>query len=166
MQQARYLGEITTRDDSRGLVVDTALEASGAPVDELDGALGLDGGDGRVHVLGDDVTTVHHAAGHVLTVTWVALGHHVGRLEAGVSDLGDREGLVVSLLRRDDGGVRGYHEVDAGVRHKVGLELGEVNVERTVETKRGRERRDDLADKAVEVGVCRALDVEAAAADV
>merc|ERR1712072_153120 len=27
-----------------GLVVDTALEASGAPVDELDGSLGLDGG--------------------------------------------------------------------------------------------------------------------------
>ena len=44
----------------------THLEASGAPVHELDAALGLDGGDGGVHVLGHHVTTVEHAAGHVL----------------------------------------------------------------------------------------------------
>merc|ERR1719482_2064198 len=62
------LGEVTTGHHGRGLVVDTALEAGGAPVDELDGTLGLDGGDGSVHVLGDDVTAVHHAAGHVLAV--------------------------------------------------------------------------------------------------
>ena len=75
------LGEITTWNDSGWLVVDTALEASGAPVDELDGSLGLDGGDGGVDVLGDDITSVHKAASHVLSVTWVALGHHGGWLE-------------------------------------------------------------------------------------
>merc|ERR1711968_187093 len=160
------LGEVTTRDDGRGLVVDTALEASGAPVDELDGALGLDGGDGGVDVLGDDVTTVHHASGHVLTVTRVALGHHVGRLEARVGDLGNGERLVVGLLGGDDRGVRGHHEVDARVRHEVGLELGDIDVEGAIETERGGERRDDLGDEAVEVGVGRALDVEAATADV
>merc|ERR1719258_557898 len=74
---ALHLGQVTTGHHGRGLVVDAALEASGAPVDELDGALGLDGGDGGVHVLRHDVATVHHAAGHVLTVTRVALGHHV-----------------------------------------------------------------------------------------
>ena len=63
---AHNLGQVTTGNDSGGLVVDTALEASGAPVDELDGALGLDGGDGGVDVLGDDVTSVEHAASHVL----------------------------------------------------------------------------------------------------
>ncbi len=57
------------------LVVDSDFESGGAPVDELDGPLGLDGGDGRVHVLGDDVTAVEHAAGHVLAVTGVALHH-------------------------------------------------------------------------------------------
>ena len=51
------------------------LEASGAPVDELDGALGLYGGDGGVDVLGHDVTTEEEAAGHVLAVTGVALHH-------------------------------------------------------------------------------------------
>jgi len=39
------LGEVTSGDNGGGLVVDTALEAGGAPVDELDGSLGLDGGD-------------------------------------------------------------------------------------------------------------------------
>jgi len=43
---AHNLGEIAAGDDGGGLVVDTALETSGGPVDELDGALGLDGGDG------------------------------------------------------------------------------------------------------------------------
>merc|ERR1719449_395653 len=73
---ALHLGEVTTWHHGGWLVVDTALEASGAPVDELDGALGLDGGDSSVDILGDDVSAVHHAAGHVLTVTGVALGHH------------------------------------------------------------------------------------------
>merc|ERR1719238_2235847 len=45
---AHDLGQVATGDDGRGLVVDAALEAGGTPVDELDGALGLDGGDGRV----------------------------------------------------------------------------------------------------------------------
>ena len=37
--------EITSGNDSWGLIVDTAFEAGGAPVDELNGSLGLDGGD-------------------------------------------------------------------------------------------------------------------------
>ena len=81
------LGEIATGDDGGGLVVDTALEAGWAPVDELDGPLVLDGGDGGVHVLGDDIPAVHEAARHVLSVPGVALGHHGGGLEDGVGYL-------------------------------------------------------------------------------
>merc|ERR1711981_105546 len=57
------LGEITTGNNSGWLIVDTALETSGAPVNELDGSLGLDGGNGGVDILGDDITSVHEAAG-------------------------------------------------------------------------------------------------------
>merc|ERR1711981_335982 len=96
------LGEITTWDDGWWLIVDTALEAGWAPVDELDGSLGLDGGDSGVDILGDDITSVHEAASHVLSVSWVALGHHSGWLESGVGDLSDGELLVVSLLGGDD----------------------------------------------------------------
>ena len=163
---ALHLGEVTAGHHGGGLVVDTALEAGGAPVDELDGALGLDGGDGGVDVLGDDVTTVHETARHVLAVAGVALGHHGGGLVRGVGDLRDGELLVVRLLRGDHGGVRGEHEVDPGVGHEVGLELGDVDVERAVEAKRRGEGRHDLADQAVEVGVGGALDVEGSTADV
>merc|ERR1719201_1541195 len=166
MQQALHLGEVTTRHHSRRLVVDATLEASRAPVDELDGALGLDGGDGSVHILGDDVTAVHHAAGHVLTVARIALGHHVGGLEARVGDLGHGEGLVVGLLGRDDRRVGGHHEVDARVWHQVGLELGDIHVEGTIEAQGGSQGRDDLSDETVEVGVGGTLDVQAATADV
>jgi len=128
--------------------------------------LGLDGGDSGVDVLGDDVTTVHEAASHVLAVTRIALGHHGGGLEGRVGDLCHRKLLVVGLLSRDDGGVRGKHEVDTGVRDEVGLELSDINVQGTVETKGGSEGGDNLGDEAVEVGVGRALNVEGATADV
>ena len=152
-------GDVTTGHVLGGLVVDAALKAGGAPVDELDGALGLDGGDGEVDVLGDDVAAVHEAAGHVLAVAGIALGHHGGGLEDGVGDLSDGELLVVGLLGGDDGGVGGEHEVDAGVGDEVGLELGNVDVEGAIKAKGGGQRGDDLSDETVEVGVGGTLNV-------
>merc|ERR1712032_1429181 len=163
---AHDLGEITTGHHSGWLVVDTALETSGTPVDELDGALGLDGGHSGVHVLGDDVTTVHQAHSHVFTVTGITLGEHRSGLEHRVGDLTHGELLVVRLLSRDDRGVRRKHKVDARVWHQVGLELGDVDVQSAIETQRGSQRGRDLRNDAVQVGVRRALDVEAAAAHV
>jgi len=163
---AHNLGEITTGNDGRGLVVDSALETGRAPVDELDGPLGLDGGDGGVDILGDDITSVHKAAGHVLSVSGVTLGHHACGLEGGVGDLGNGELLVVGLLGGDDGSVRGEHEMDPGVGDKVGLEFSDINVEGTVESEGGGEGRDDLGDQSVQVGVGGPLDVEVSTADV
>merc|ERR1719219_2792863 len=62
------LGQITSRNDSWWLVVDTNLESSGTPVNKLDAPLGLDGGDGGIDVLGDHVTPVEETAGHVLAM--------------------------------------------------------------------------------------------------
>jgi hypothetical protein len=163
---AHNLGEITTGNDGRGLVVDTALEAGGAPVDELDGSLGLDGGNGGVDVLGDDVTSVHKAASHVLSVAGVALGHHGGGLEGGVGDLGNGELLVVGLLGGDDGSVGRQHEVNSGVGDQVGLEFSDVDVKGTIETEGGGQGGDNLSDESVKVGVGGSLDVEVAAADI
>jgi len=160
------LGEITTWDDSWWLVVDSALETGWAPVDELDGSLGLDGGDGGVDILGDDITTVHEAAGHVLAVAGIALGHHGGGLEGGVGDLSDGELLVVGLLGGDDGSVGGEHEMDTGVGHQVGLELSDIDVEGTIESEGGSEGGDNLGDESVQVGVGGALNIEVAAADI
>ena len=60
-----------------------------------------------------------------------ALNHHAGGLEHGVGDLGDGELLMVGLLGGDDRSVRGKHEMDTGVGHQVGLELRDINVQRT-----------------------------------
>ena len=134
-----HLGEVSSGHDRRRLVVDANLEAGRTPVDELDGPLRLDGGDGGVDILGHDISAVQHAARHVFAVARVALHHLVGWLEAGVGDLGHRQLLVVRLLGRDDRGVGGEGEVDARVRHQIGLELRQVDVERAVEAQRRRD---------------------------
>jgi len=56
--------------------------------------------------------------------------------------------------------------VDARVWHQVGLELGNINVQSTIETKRGGQRRDDLRNQTIQVGVGRLLNVELASADI
>jgi len=75
------LGKITSWNDGWWLIVDTTLETSRAPVNELDGSLGLDGGDSGVDILWDDITSVHEATSHVLSVSWITFGHHGGWLE-------------------------------------------------------------------------------------
>merc|ERR1719343_1606029 len=160
------LGEVASGDGLGGLVVDSTLESGGAPVDKLNGALGLDGGNSGVDVLGDDISTVHEAAGHVLSVTRVALGHHVGRLKDGAGNLSNREGLMEGLVCANDRSIRGQHEVDARVWDQVGLELGDIHVQGTIETKRGGQRTDDLGNQTIQVGVGRLLDVELTSANI
>merc|ERR1740138_1143967 len=161
-----HLSEITTRHHSRRLVVDPALEAGRAPVDELDRALRLDRRNCCVHVLRNDIATVHHAARHVLPVARITLDHHRRRLEDGVGDLGNAELLVVRLLRRDDRRVGGQHEMDARVRYQIRLELCDVDVKRPVEAERRRQGRDNLSQETIQVRVRRALNVQVAPADV
>merc|ERR1719251_189929 len=163
---AGNLSLVSTRDDGRRLVVDTNLEPGGTPVNELDAPLGLDGGDGSIDILGDDIAPVEETAGHVLPVSGVALHHLVGGLEAGVGDLTNSELLVVSLLRGDDGSVGDQREVDPGVGHQVGLELSQVNIESSVKSQRGRDGGHNLTDQSVEVGVGRTLHIEISPADV
>ena len=67
---------------------------------------------------------------------------------------------MVGLLRRDDRGIGGQHEVDARVRDKVGLELRDVHVQGSIETQRCRQAGDDLSDEAVQVRVRGTLDVQ------
>ena len=160
------LGKITTRNDGWWLIVDTALETGWAPVDELNGSLGLDGGDGGVDILWNDITSVHEAASHVLTVSWVALGHHSGWLERGVGDLGDGELLVISFLGGDNWGIGRKHEMDSWVWDQVSLEFSDIDVKGTIESEGGSERGDNLSDESVQVGVGWSLNVEVSSGNI
>jgi hypothetical protein len=73
---------------------------------------------------------------------------------------------VVSLLGRDDGSIRGKHEMDSGVRDEIGLELSNINVKGTIESEGGSERGDNLSNKSVQVGVGGSLDIEVSSADI
>ncbi|CAG0920258.1 unnamed protein product, partial [Notodromas monacha] len=59
-----HFGQIAAGHDCGRLVVDADFKACGAPVNELDRALGLDGGNGGVHVLRDNVAAIQHATSH------------------------------------------------------------------------------------------------------
>ena len=75
------------------------FETSGTPVNELDGALGLDGGNGSIDILGDNITSVEETAGHVLAMTGITLDHLVGRFETGIGDLSNRKLFMIGFLR-------------------------------------------------------------------
>lgn len=109
-------------------------------------------------VLGDDVTTVQQAGGHVLSISGVALDHLVVGLEARHCHLLDRVGLVGSLGSRDDWGVGDQREMDTRIRDQVGLELIQVDVQRSIETQGSGNRRDDCIDISngiIVVPVCK-----------
>lgn len=137
------LGKITVGHHLRWLIADANLETCWAPVDELNGTLGLESGDSRVDVLGDNITSVEEAGGHVLAVSWIALDHLVVRLEAGIGDFLDAVRLVGGFGCRDDWCICDQREVNSRVGYQVGLELVEIDIEGAVEPERGSDRRND-----------------------
>ena len=71
-----------------------------------------------------------------------------------------------NLLCADDRSIGDQGEMNPWVGNQVGLELRQVNVERSVEPQRGRDRGDNLPDQPVQIRVRRPLDVQVASADV
>ena len=62
---------------------------------------------------------------------------------------------MVSLLSRDDGCKGSKGEVDTRERDQIRLELVKIDIQGTIKTKRGGNRRDNLRDQPVEVGEAR-----------
>lgn len=63
-QTARNLCQVASRDVRRWLIADTQFEASRAPVNKLNSALGLDDSDSGIYILRHDITTVEESACH------------------------------------------------------------------------------------------------------
>ncbi|KDO45262.1 hypothetical protein CISIN_1g037370mg, partial [Citrus sinensis] len=78
----------------------STLEFSWAAVNKLNGALGLDGCNGSIHILGNYITSVNQAASRVLAKAKITPGHHGRRLKCAVDDLGNRELLMIGLVAK------------------------------------------------------------------
>ncbi|BAT88653.1 hypothetical protein VIGAN_05220100 [Vigna angularis var. angularis] len=73
---------------------------------------------------------------------------------------------MVGLDSRNNRSIGRGHEMDAIVRHKVGLELSDVDIDGAIEPEGGGQGRNYLRDEAVQVGVSGSLDVEGSPTDV
>jgi hypothetical protein len=144
------LGKITVRNHVRWLEADTDLETSWAPIDELDGTFCLEGCNGNVDILGNNITTVQQASSHVFTVAGVALNHLVVGLEARHGDVHNRVGFVGCSGSRDNRSICNEREMNTWVWNQVGLELVEINVEGTIKTK-GRGDGGDNYERTLEL---------------
>jgi hypothetical protein len=183
LHSAVDLGEITVWHHLRRLEANANLETSWAPIHKLNGAFGLEGRNSGVHILGDDVSTVQHAGGHVLAVAGITLDHLVVGLEARHGDFLHGVGLVCGFGSGDNWSVGDEREMNAGIWHKVGLELVQIDVEGSIEAEGSSDGGNDcaivslrsvmlqtskrtLCDETVQVLVVGALNAQVSAADV
>ena len=72
----------------------------------------------------------------------------------------------LTLVGRDDWGVGSKREMDSGERNQIGLELVQINVQRSVKSKRGSDGRHNLSNETVEVGEGRRSDAKVSSTDV
>ena len=56
--------------------------------------------------------------------------------------------------------------MDSWIWHQVGLELGNIDIEGTIESEGSGQGRDSLGNESVQVGVGWSLDVEVSSADI
>jgi len=157
---------VTAGDNHSRTAVKTSLETSGTPINKLNGALVLDLVDRFADILRNDITTIHKAASHVFTLTRITLNESVNGIEGSSGDLLNRVLLVRSTRLAHERSIGGCKEVDTRVRNQVNLELIDIHIERTLKAKRSSERRNDLRDQAVKVGIRRTRDVEILKANV
>jgi len=159
------LGDISIRDLSRRLSVDSTLESGRAPVNELNGTLVLDSGHGGLDIRRSDISTVHETTGHELSVGGVTLGEKRSGLGHDSSgQLSYTESLMVSLLTGHERSVSRDEHVKTRVGNEDSGEVVDVNVQGSLETKGSGQRGDNLGDEPVEVLVRRTLNVEGSTA--
>ena len=159
-------GIVLTRNCCGRLIVDSNFEPGRAPVHKLDAAFRLDCCYGSIYILGNYVSAVEKAACHVFTVAGIALHHLISRLETRIGDLCNSQLLVVGLLSRNDRGIRCQGEVNSGIGNQIGLELGEIHIERAVKPEGSCDWTDNLCNETIQIDVARPFDVKISPADV
>ena len=149
------LGEVPSRDHSWWLVVDANLETCWTPVHELDSPRGLDLRNSCIDILWNHVPPVQEADRHVLPFPWITLDHLALDLKACLGDLGDWHHFMIGPIQRDDRTVCGQGIMDPWIRNQISLELIEVHIQGSIKSKTCCDRRNDLGNQPVEIGVRR-----------
>lgn len=98
MRRQLLKGVELTGDNGRSLVVDAHFESSRTPVHKLNGTLSLDCSYGSIDIFRHHVSSVQHAARHVLPMSGVTFHHLIGRIKAGVGDFSHGQLLMISFL--------------------------------------------------------------------
>ena len=73
---------------------------------------------------------------------------------------------MVGFLGGDDWSVRGQWEMNSWVWHQVSLELSQINIQGTVESKGSGDGGNDLSDDSVQVGVGWSFNVQVSSANI
>jgi hypothetical protein len=73
---------------------------------------------------------------------------------------------ALTFVGRDDGCVGSKREMDSGERNQIGLELVQVDVQRSIESERGSNGRNNLSNESVKVGEGRRGDAEVSSTNV
>ena len=97
------------------------LESCRTPIHKLNSSFGLNTRNSCINVLRHHVPTKQQTAGHVFSMTRVALHHLVSRFKARSCDLSDTQLFVIGFLGRDNWSVSGQRKVYTGVWHQIGL---------------------------------------------
>ena len=74
--------------------------------------------------------------------------------------------FVVSLFSGDDGRISDEREMNSWVWHQICLELIQIHVEGTVESKRCGDGGNDLADQSIQIRISWPLNVQVSTANV
>lgn len=73
---------------------------------------------------------------------------------------------MVSLIGRDNRSEGGEREVNTGERNQVGLELVQINVQRTIESERSGDGGNNLGNKTVQIREAWCSDTQSLLANV
>ena len=74
--------------------------------------------------------------------------------------------FMVGFLSRDDRGICGQREVDAGIGHQVGLELCQIHIQGFIKPQGSSDEGPYLANKVVKIHVGWVLNVKISTTDV
>ena len=161
-----HLCQVSAGDGSRRLIVDSNFEPCGTPIHKLNAPLGLNCGNSSVDIFGYHVSSVQHAACHILPMPRITLDHRIGRFKACIGNLSYRQALMISFLSRDNRSIGYQREVDSWIWNQVSLKLIQINIQGSIKPKRSSDGGYDLTDQPVQVGVGGTFNIKVTSADI